>query len=151
MKHNLLNKGCTFHKHSLWEINKKELNAIHSRFAKEGGLKGIVDVIQRKMIDGDGKKRNCVDTRFLTSHQMMEFPISGCKAPDEYDSPYSFTESEDKQIWGYGQKLITQETQTKPNPITGKVDKWTGDWRTLQIDYHREKKLRMRKVFVPKR
>lgn len=151
MKHNLLNKGCTFHKHSQWEINKKELNAIYSRFAKEGGLKGIVDVIQRKMIDGDGKKRNCVDTRFLTSHQMMEFPISGCQAPDGYDSPYSFTESEDKQIWGYAQKMITQETQTKPNPITGKVDKWTGDWRTLQIDYHREKKLRMQKVFVPKR
>jgi len=151
MKHNLLNKGCTFHKHSQWEIDKKELNAIHGRFAKEGGLKGIVDVIQRKMIDGDGRKRNCVDTRFLTSHQMMEFPISGCKAPDGYDSPYSFTESEDKQIWGYAQKMITQETQTKPNPITGKVDKWTGDWRTLQIDYHREKKLRMQKVFVPKR
>jgi hypothetical protein len=31
------------------------------------------------------------------------------------------------------------------------VDKWTGDWRSLQIDYHREKKLKMQVVKVPKK
>lgn len=62
-----------------------------------------------------------------------------------------FSESEDKQVWGFSQKQIKQAEQTKPNPTTRKVDKWTGDWRSLQIDYHREKKLKMQVVKVPKK
>ena len=62
-----------------------------------------------------------------------------------------FSESEDKQVWGFSQKQIKQAEQTKPNPTTHKVDKWTGDWRSLQIDYHREKKLKMQVVKVPKK
>ena len=38
-------------------------------------------------------QKHCIDSRFLTYQQMMQFPISGCQAPDGYDSPYNFSES----------------------------------------------------------
>ena len=53
--------------------------------------------------------------------------------------------------WGFSLKKIKQEEQTKPNPNTGKVEKWNGNWRSLEIDYHREKKLKMEVVRVPRK
>ena len=82
---------------------------------------------------------------------MIQFPISGCKAPEDYDSPFQFLESKDKVVWGFSLKGIKQEDQTKPNDETGKVDKWTGDWKSLKIDYKRDKKLAMKLVRVPKK
>ncbi len=148
MKTRLMAKGCTFQKHSLWEIDNKQLFALKRNYEKAGGFEGINDIVQRTMIDGNGIKKQCIDTRFLTSQQMLQFPISGCEAPDGYDSPYDFCENEDDQTWGFAQRLITQERQTKPNPDTGKVEKWIGDWHRLEIDYHREKNLKMQLVKV---
>lgn len=150
MKTRLMAKGCTFQKHSLWEIGTKHLLTLKQNYEKAGGFEGMNDIVQRTMVDGKGIKKQCIDTRFLTSQQMVQFPISGCEAPDGYDSPYYFCENEDDHTWGFAQRLITQEMQTKPNPDTGMVDKWTGDWHRLQIDYHREKKLKMELVKVPK-
>ena len=150
LKSRLIAKGCTFQKHSLWEIDSKQLFALQSNYDKAGGFERMNDIVQRTMIDGNGMKKQCIDTRILTSQQMVQFPISGCEAPDGYDSPYNFCESEDGQEWGYAQRLITQEMQTKPNNNTGKVEKWTGDWRKLRIDYHREKKLKMQLMKVPR-
>ena len=151
MKQWLQTMGCTFQKHSLWEIDRKQLLDLQQKYIAQGGFEGANNIVQRAMMDADGRKKHCIDTRFLTNLQMMQFPISGCQAPDGYDSPYNFSESEDKQVWGFSQKQIKQEEQTRPNPVTHKVDKWTGDWRTLQIDYHREKKLKMQVVKVPRK
>ena len=151
MKQRLQDEGCKFQKHSLWEIDRASLFALQKKYAEAGGFEGMTDIVQRATMDSDGKKKHCIDTKFLTSLQMLQFPISGCKSPDGYDSPYNFSESEDKQVWGFSQKQIKQAEQTKPNPTTRKVDKWTGDWRSLQIEYHREKKLKMQVVKVPKK
>lgn len=150
MKTRLVAKGCTFQKHSQWEIGSKQYFALQRDYEEAGGFEGMNDIVQRAMIDDKGVKKQCIDTHLLTFQQMMQFPISGCKAPDDYDSPYSFSESEDGQTWGFSHRLIRQEEQTKPNPDTNKVEKWTGDWRKLQIDYHREKKLKMQVVKVPR-
>lgn len=150
MKSRLIAKGCTFQKHSQWAIDSKQHFALRRDYEKAGGFEGVNDIIQRSMIDANGRKKQCIDTKFLTIQQMMQFPISGCEAPEGYDSPYSFSESEDGQTWGFAQRLIKQEEQTKPNSITGKVEKWIGDWHTLHIDYHREKKLKMQVVKVPR-
>ena len=143
-------KGCTFQKHSLWKIYNKQLFALQSNYDKAGGFERMNDIVQRTMIDENGLKKQCIDTKYLTSQHMLQFPISGCEAPDGYDSPYNFCESEDGQEWGFAQRIITQEMQTKPNNNTGKVEKWTGDWHKLQIDYHREKKLKIQMVKMPR-
>lgn len=150
-KHRLEEMGCKFQKHSLWEIGKDVLKEKRDAYDKEGGLAGVMDIVQRQTMSENGLRKNCVDTKFLTAMWMVQFPISGCKAPEGYGSPYGFTESKDGKIWGFSLKKIKQEEQTKPNPNTGKVEKWNGDWRSLEIDYHREKKLKMEVVRVPRK
>lgn len=151
MKYRLLDKGCVFQKHSLWAIERKRLFELQEGYAAAGGFKGMNEIVQRKTMDVDGKWKHCMDTRFLSETEMIKFPISGCKAPDGYVSPYSFSESKDRKVWGFSQKRIKQEEQTKPNPATHKVDKWVGDWHSLQIDYHRENPLKMQLVKVPRK
>lgn len=150
MKHRLQDKGCAFQKHSLWEIDRKQLFEFQTKYAAAGGFDGMNDIVQRKMVDAAGKWKHCLETRCLTQTDAMKFPFSGCKAPDGYVSPYFFSESQDKQVWGFSQQQITQENQTKPNPVTHKVDKWVGDWHSLQIDYHRENPLKAQLVRVPR-
>ena len=111
----------------------------------------MVDVVQRALMNADGQKKHCVDTAFLHHEAMLKFVYSGCKAPEGYDSPYGFAESEDKQRWGFSQRDIYQRNQTIPNSMTHKVDKWIGDWRSLTIDYNREKALKRTVVRVPRK
>lgn len=151
IKHKLEAMGCRFQKHSLWEIPKDEITEIRLSYERDGGFANMVDIVQRETMGDNGIRKHCVDTRFLTYLWIIHFPISGCQAPEDYDSPYSFSESKDKEIWGFSLKRIKQEEQTQPNPDTSKVEKWKGDWRTLKIDYNREKKLKMETVRVPKR
>lgn len=151
MKQRLQAKGCVFQKDGLWKLSVKDLVARKENYEKNGGFTKLVDIVQRKTMDDDGKMRECVDTHFLTCQWMIQFPISGCKAPEDYDSPFQFSESKDKFVWGFSLKGIKQEDQTKPNDETGKVDKWTGDWKSLKIDYKRHKKLAMELVRVPKK
>lgn len=142
--------GYTFQKRSPWTLDKVQLHALRSDFIGKGGFQGMIDIVQRAMIGPDGQRRHCIDTRFLVHEGMSRFPVSGCKSPEGYDSPYSFTESADKKMWGFSQRYFTQANQTIPNLITQKVDKWQGDWRTLVIDYNRPKALKKKLVFVPK-
>lgn len=149
MKRNLKAMGCSFCKHSPWEICNIRLQALNEQYKAEGGFLHVLeDVVQRQVVEGSVKK-HCVDTKFLAGLELFNFPVSGCKAPEGYDSPYWYFESSDNQAYGIVQRDIKPEEQTKPNPTTHKVDKWTGDWKTLAIDYHREKKLKLEMVRVP--
>lgn len=150
IKRTLEELGCKFQKHSQWEIGKETMRKIRTAYNDVGGFDGMMDIVQRQTMSEDGLRKNCVDTKFLTAMWMIQFPISGCKAPEGYDSPYSFTESKDGKVWGFSLKKIKQGEQTKPNPETGKVEKWKGNWQSLEIDYHREKKLKMEVKRVPK-
>ena len=150
MKHKLMGMGCVFQKHSKWEIGKEELYKIQNSYDKAGGFNGLNSIVQRGTRDNNGLRKHCVDTRFLTYIWMVKFPQSGCQAPDGYESPYQYEESKDKQVWGFSMKTISQKDQTKPNPVTKRVDKWTGDWRTLKINYHWDKKLKLETQMVPK-
>jgi hypothetical protein len=150
MKHKLMGMGCVFQKHSKWEIGKEELYKIQNSYDKAGGFNGLNSIVQRETRDNNGLRKHCVDTRFLTYIWMVKFPQSGCQAPDGYESPYQYEESKDKQVWGFSMKTISQKDQTKPNPVTKRVDKWTGDWRTLKINYHWDKKLKLETQMVPK-
>lgn len=148
MKQRIISMGYTFQKHSLWELDKNRLNELRKVYIYQGGFTGINDIVQRTMMDKEGHKKTCVNTELLSNEQMFRFPISGCKAPDGYNSPYTFYEDKDRHIWGHSETIITQEKQTKPNPYTQKVDKWSGDWKTLPINFNREKTLRMKVVNV---
>lgn len=151
MKERLVQMGYTFQKRSLWQFDKNKLQFLKREELAKKGLEGLVDVIHRKMMDNEGHTKHCIDTQYLSHEDMVRFPISGCKAPEGYDSPYKFSESKDNIVWGYSQRIINQENQTIPNPITHKVDKWVGDWRTLKIDYNREQRLNMKTVIVPRK
>ena len=54
----------------------------------------------------------------------------------------------DGSSWGIQKRKFTQENQTLPNPETGKVDKWQGRWQDLEVDLHRDRKLKMELVKV---
>ena len=69
-------------------------------------------------------------------HLLLHHPSNISHLTDEcrggfHQRGIRFSESEDKQVWGFSQKQIKQAEQTKPNPTPHKVDKWTGDWRSL--------------------
>lgn len=149
MKQKLNDIGCVFQKLSLWEIDKETLRRLKDEFEATGGIEGMDLIVQRKIMD-NGKIKQCADMKMLSRIQHVIFPESGCKAPDGYESPYNYMKSNDGKVWGFSQKKLKQEDQTLPNLSTHKVEKWKGDWRTLKIDYHKEKKLKMETVIVPK-
>lgn len=151
MKQRLVQKGYTFQKHSPWNLDTKKIQDLQKDYISKGGFSGMVDVVQRALMNADGQKKHCIDTAFLHHEAMLKFVYSGCKAPEGYDSPYGFAESEDKQRWGFSQRDIYQRNQTIPNSMTHKVDKWIGDWRSLTIDYNREKALKRTVVRVPRK
>lgn len=151
MKQRLADKGCVFQKHTPWQIERRRLFELQEKYAAAGGFEGMNAIVQRKTIDAVGKVKHCLDTQLLSEMEMIKFPFSGSKAPDGYVSPYSFSESKDRQVWGFSQKQITQENQTRPNPATHKVDKWVGDWHALQLDDRRDNPLKMQLVKVPRK
>lgn len=123
--------GCTFQRESLWKIDAKALAWQYIAFEKTGGFTGINNIVQRRTITEGGQRKPCRDTKILSAEWMLRLTCSGCKAPKDYASPFENYESAGFGTWGYRYKPYTQVEQTKPNPITGKVDKWPGDWKTF--------------------
>lgn len=146
MRNKLRAMGCEFQKVSMWKIDQNTLTKMQADYVRHGGFDGMNAIVQREIRDEYGHTKHCIDTNTLTNLLLMKFPQSGCKAPDDYVSPFDYEESRDKTVWGFSSTHIEQEKQTIPNPETRRVDKWTGDWRTLNIDYHRDKKLKMKAV-----
>lgn len=147
----LKQQGYTFQKHSLWEMDKVALATKRAEYEQIGGASAMSNIVQRETMDKNGIRKHCIDTRTLTSLWMLQFPESGCPAPADYDSPFEYQMSKDNKVWGFSLRNYTQFEQTKPNPVTKKVEKWVGDWRTLKIDYHREKKLKLETVRMPRK
>lgn len=139
--------GCEFVKEPEWHIGWWQETELMKEYQKAGGFNGINDIIQRSMTIG-GKTSNCLSTQFLAYEQMVKLPESGCAAPEGYDSPYGFMQRNDGSSWGIQKRKFTQENQTLPNPETGKVDKWQGRWQDLDVDLHRDRKLKMELVKV---
>lgn len=139
--------GCEFVKEPEWHIGWWQETELMKEYQKAGGFNGINDIIQRSMTIG-GKTSNCLSTQFLAYEQMVKLPESGCAAPEGYDSPYGFMQRNDGSSWGIQKRKFTQENQTLPNPETGKVDKWQGRWQDLEVDLHRDRKLKMELVKV---
>lgn len=140
--------GCSFKQHSRWEIGSEKLHDRQMAYENNGGFWGINDIVKRKYKSEGRPLEYCLNTQALADLWMFKFPQSGCAAPVEYDSPYAYLESDDKTLCGFRRRLITGATQTKPNPLTKKVDKWAGDWRSLKIDYNRDKKMKLNAKFV---
>lgn len=149
MKIRLQDKGCQFRKESLWSVKGSELAKLEEEYAQHGGFVGLNDVVERKCISGD-KRYSCVTTAFLAQSHMTSFPTSGCKAPEGYDSPYEYSKSHDGKVWGYSRRQITQDAQTKPNPSTGKVEEWEGDWHSLAFAPRLDNPIKMQFVKVPR-
>lgn len=123
--------GCAFQRESLWKIDDKALAWQYIAFEKTGGVTGINDIVQRCTMTQGGPRKSCRDTQILFAEWMLRLTTSGCRAPEDYASPFENHESAGSGVWGYRFKPYTQGEQTKPNPLTGKVDKWQGDWTIL--------------------
>ena len=145
MKIRLNNLGCIFQRQSLWQLDTNRLfkrNKEYEAYEK--------NIVKRAYMTQDGKKKECIDTNALKSILLIKLIQSGCKAPDNYKSNFEYNESQGGKIIGFGMNEFTQEKQTKPNPITKKVDKWQGDWKSLKIDFHRDKMIKLEAVRLPK-
>ena len=150
MKHLLQQSKCKFQKTSPWAIGKKEIFRLEEEYARHGGFTGMNDIVERKYVIG-GRKHNCITTSMMAQQQMLWLSTSGCKAPEGYGSPYEFGKSPDGKVWGYSIRNITQDTQTKPNPETKKVERWAGDWRGLPFDTKPDNPIKPRFVKVPRK
>lgn len=122
--------GCEFKQESPWKIGSASLAWQYIAFEKTGGFTGINNIVQRFVCQGRQRKP-CRDTQLLSAEWMLRLSCSGCKAPEDYASPFENYESANPGVWGYRFRPYTQAEQTKPNPATGKVDKWHGDWKIL--------------------
>lgn len=122
--------GCAFQRESSWKIDAKALEWQYIAFEKTGGFTGINNIVQRCTMTKGGPRKPCRDTQILFAEWMLKLTRSGCKAPEDYASPFENYEFACSGVWGYRFKPYTQAEQTKPNPITGKVDKWQGDLTT---------------------
>lgn len=140
--------GCEFHKRSLWKLTDRELWQHREAYRQNGGFDGLNKIVQRRNGPQGGPFKHCMNTHTLAHIWMLRFAQSGCPAPEGYIPPFEYQESDGGATFSYSVKTITQAEQTKPNPVTHKVDKWQGDWRTLPIDYRREKKLKPKIVKV---
>jgi len=141
--------GYEFVKEPEWMIGLNQETELKREYLRAGGFNGINEIVQRSMTS-DGRTSTCISTQHMTYELLVRLPVSGCAAPEGYDSPYGFMQSKDGGNWGVQKRKFTQENQTLPNPETGKVDKWQGRWQDLEIDLHRDRKIKMELVKVPK-
>lgn len=148
-KHDLVTMGCKFAKKQPWCLGDRERCRLRQNYLMEGGLSGLNEIVARKCFVGD-RKYSCRSSEMILEELMPRFIFSGCAAPADYESDMDFAQSEDGKIWGLQKKSMNSMNQTKPNENTRKVDKWTGDWHDLRIDYNRDNPFKMKMVKMNK-
>lgn len=147
LKAELRRLGYSFKQKQRWALSQGDWRKRLKEYTLKEGFQGINDVVQRQYRIGN-KIYDCIDTSFLADYNILTSQ-SGCPAPAGYDA--QVTRTAHKGYWAVSTSYMQALCQTQPNPVTHKVDKWTGDWRKDLVFDEIPKKLVPRLVPVPKR
>lgn len=107
------------------------------------------DIVFRKIKEADGTIRSCSSLKNVTSQMMLQLIESGCPAPKGYSTNDGFGLENDGKTLMISSQLLESLAQTHPDAVSGKVTRWSGDWRSeIKIDLNRKKIFGM-EVFSP--
>lgn len=105
------------------------------------------DIVFRTVIKSDGTQKQCCSLEDISTLIFLGLIESGCPAPKDYmsgDDIHQGVETEPLCMTFHNPDSMQQ---THPDPDSGKISKWSGDWRKeLKVDLNRKKRFELKVV-----
>ncbi len=106
----------------------------------QGEWKYQQNIVARRYREADGPIHQCLSLQAVTSQMILQVIESGCPAPEGYITDDGFEKDSASGMITISSTIYPAKVQTHPDPKTGKVTRWTGDWsRELKIELGKDK------------
>ena len=128
-------------------ILPSEVQLIVDDYYKKGDLCYQSKITSREYRTESGIHKKCLSLNDITPMMMSHLIESGCPAPEGYETENSLEKDQKTQSIAINYTINSGRVQTHPDPVSGKVNKWIGDWRKdLKIDLNKEKQFGVKLV-----
>lgn len=114
---------------------------------KDGKFDYEKDIVSRTINKADGTRSSCSSLQDITSQMLLQLIESGCPAPKGISTNDNFGLDNESKALVLSSRMPETLTQTHPDADTGKITKWSGDWRSeLRVDLNRKKEFEIKVV-----
>ena len=118
-----------------------DVQLVRDEYERDGNMLFQKNIVLRRIVSANGATiRRCLSLHEISTFILLHLIESGCPAPGGYNSGDELGKELETQSIVMRSIDENLRSQTHPDPITGKVTKWMGNWKEeLKIDLNKEK------------